>query len=62
MVNREAVNCELVWREVSNYIDGEVDPALRSAMDEHFKTCAALQVGAGGRANVVQVYSRRAHD
>jgi len=33
------VNCEQVWREVSNYLEGEVDPALRSAMDEHFRTC-----------------------
>ena len=29
------VNCEHVWREVSNYLDGEVAPDLRAAMDEH---------------------------
>ena len=26
------VNCEHVWSEISNYVDGEVDPALRAAM------------------------------
>jgi len=29
MVNREAMNCEQVWREISNYVDGEVDAGLR---------------------------------
>ncbi|MBV9340100.1 MAG: zf-HC2 domain-containing protein [Acidobacteria bacterium] len=23
------INCEQVWREVSDYLDGEVDPELR---------------------------------
>ena len=27
------VKCEEVWREVSNYMDGEVGPELRGAMD-----------------------------
>ena len=31
------VNCEQVWREISNYLEGEVDPDLRAAMDEHFR-------------------------
>jgi Putative zinc-finger len=57
MVNRESVKCELIWREVSNYIDGEVDPALRTAMDEHFKTCAHCQSVLEGARNVVQLYS-----
>ena len=43
MVNREAVNCERVWHEISNYLEGEVDAALRSAMDEHFQTCAGCK-------------------
>jgi hypothetical protein len=33
------VKCEEVWREVSNYMDGEVGPELRGAMDEHFRIC-----------------------
>jgi len=50
------VNCEQVWREVSNYLEGEVDPALRSAMDEHFRTCARCKSVMEGTRNVVALY------
>ena len=33
------VTCEQVWREVSNYHDGEVSLDLRAAMEEHFRGC-----------------------
>ena len=26
------VNCEQVWQEISNYLEGEVSPELRAAM------------------------------
>ena len=48
--------CEQVWREVSNYIDGEVDAALRSSMDEHFRTCKCCAAVLAGTRNVVQLY------
>ena len=57
MVNKESVNCELVWREISNYIDDEVDPTLRSAMDAHFQTCAHCRSVLEGTRNVIQLYS-----
>jgi hypothetical protein len=50
------VNCEQVWREVSNYLEGEVDPTLRSAMDEHFRTCARCKSVMAGTRNVVTLY------
>ncbi len=50
------VNCEQVWREVSNYLEGEVDPALRSAMDEHFRTCARCKSVMEGTRNVIALY------
>jgi hypothetical protein len=55
--NRGAVNCELVWREVSNYIEGEVDPTLRSAMDQHFQTCQHCKSVLEGTRNVIALYS-----
>jgi hypothetical protein len=55
--NREAVNCQLVWREISNYIEGEVEPGLHSAMDAHFKTCARCQSVLAGTRNVIALYS-----
>ena len=54
--NQNILNCEQVWREVSNYLDGEVDAALRSAMDGHFKTCKRCASVLAGTRNVVQLY------
>ncbi|MGA2020638.1 MAG: zf-HC2 domain-containing protein [Candidatus Sulfotelmatobacter sp.] len=56
MVNHEAVNCEQVWREISNYVDGEVDAGLRASMDEHFRTCKRCASVLAGTRNVVQLY------
>jgi len=56
MVNREAVNCELVWHEISNYLEGDVDAALRVAMDEHFRTCQRCASVLEGTRNVVRLY------
>src|SRR5260370_37091737 len=50
------VNCEHVWREVSNYLEGEVDPGLRSAMDEHIRTCTRCKAVTGGTRNVIVLY------
>ena len=57
MVNRDVMNCELVWREISNYIEGEVDAALRSDMDEHFHTCKRCTSVLVGMRNVIQLYA-----
>lgn len=50
------VHCEKVWAEISNYIDGEVDAALRPTLDEHFKTCARCASMLAGTRNVIQLY------
>jgi hypothetical protein len=54
--NLQTVNCEQVWREVSNYIEGEVDPGLRTAMEEHFRSCKRCASVLEGMRNVVQLY------
>ena len=33
------VKCEQVWQEISDYLEGEVDPVLRTAMEEHIREC-----------------------
>ncbi len=50
------VNCERVWREISNYLDGEVDSALRAAMDAHFPTCKRCTSVLEGTRNVIRLY------
>jgi hypothetical protein len=56
MVNGKAVNCEQVWREISNYVDGEVDPTLRAAMDAHFHECPRCRSVLEGTRNVTRLY------
>jgi hypothetical protein len=50
------VNCEHVWSEISNYLEGEVDPGLRAAIEEHLKGCKHCTAVFDGTRNVVQLY------
>jgi methylphosphotriester-DNA--protein-cysteine methyltransferase len=54
--NRAALSCEEVWREISNYLEEEVDPALRSAMDEHLRGCKRCTSVLEGMRNVIRLY------
>ena len=49
-------NCEQVWREVSNYLEGEVDPGLRAALEEHVRTCPRCAAVVAGTRNVLELY------
>jgi hypothetical protein len=50
------VNCEHVWQEISNYLEGDVDPTLKTAMEEHFKTCKQCTAVLEGTRNIISVY------
>jgi hypothetical protein len=50
------VNCEHVWREMSNYVDGDIDAGLCAAMEEHFHTCQRCRSVMQGMRNVVLLY------
>ena len=56
MVNDKPVNCELVWREISNYLEGDLDATLRLAMDGHFRTCSRCRSVLEGTQNVIQLF------
>lgn len=68
------ISCLEVWREISNYIDNEVDPELRARMEAHFKVCAHCSAILDGTRNVVKLvadgveyplpdgFSKRLHD
>ncbi len=49
------ISCLEVWREISNYLDGEVDAELRARMEAHFKTCAHCKAVLDGTRNVVKL-------
>ena len=52
----KSVNCETVWREISNYVEGEVDAELRLSMEEHFHGCKRCASVLAGMRNVVRLY------
>ena len=49
------ISCLEVWREVSNFIDGDVDAELRARMEAHFKDCAHCKAILDGTRNVVKL-------
>lgn len=50
------VVCEQVWREVSNYLDGDLTPELRAAVEEHSRACPRCRAVLVGTRNVIQIY------
>jgi len=50
------VNCEQVWREVSEYLEGDMDAGLRAAMDEHLRGCPRCRSVVEGTRNVIRLY------
>jgi len=50
------VNCEQVWQEISNYLEGDVEPNLRAAMDAHFQECKRCNAVLQGTQNVIQLF------
>ena len=50
------IKCEQVWRQVSDYLDGEVDPELRVAIEEHVRGCQRCTAVLDGMRDVVQLY------
>ena len=47
------ISCLEVWKEISNYIDNDVEPKLRARMEAHFKMCAHCTAILNGTRNVV---------
>ena len=54
------VTCEHVWREISNYVEGDVDLALKLALEEHLAQCPRCQSVRDGMRNVIKLYSDEA--
>ena len=49
------IDCQEVWRQISNYLDDEVEPGLRTIMTAHFKDCAHCSAILDGARNVVKL-------
>ena len=50
------VSCEEVWREISDYLEGEVEPNLRAAIEEHLRGCKHCTAVLDGTRNVIHLY------
>jgi hypothetical protein len=50
------IDCEQVWREISNYLDDEVDRETRAAMEAHFQECEHCTAVLEGTRNIVHLY------
>src|SRR5439155_18842409 len=46
------IECAEVWRQISNYLDDDVDPGLRANMSSHFNNCAHCSASLDGARNV----------
>ena len=51
----EPIQCEEVWWQISNYIDGLVQAPLREKMDQHFAECRRCRAILDGTRNVVKL-------
>jgi len=49
------VSCDEVWRQISNYLEGEISVGLRARMDEHLKDCKRCAAVVVGTRNVVRL-------
>ena len=49
------ISCLEVWREVSNYLDNEVEPELRARIERHLKACHHCTAILEGTSNTVRL-------
>ena len=47
------LSCREVWKEISNYLEGEVDAALRADLEAHFAQCRHCTALLDGTRNVI---------
>jgi len=47
------IDCKHVWQHISEYIEGDVDAALRAEIDLHLETCEICSAVLDSTRNVV---------
>ena len=50
------IDCQEVWRDISDYIDGELEPKQRTALEKHFAECRHCASILEGTCNVIRLY------
>lgn len=49
------ISCVEVWQEISNYVDGDVEPEMKSRMEAHLRKCKHCVAVLEGTRNTVQL-------
>ena len=49
------ISCAEVWREISNFVDGEVEPEIKARMEHHFRNCKNCTAVLEGTRNTVRL-------
>jgi anti-sigma factor RsiW len=49
------IGCQKVLREISSYIDDDVEPGLRADMEEHLRGCKHCTAVLDGIRNVIRL-------
>ena len=49
------IDCQEVWRHISDLVDGDLSADLRARMEAHFKACVHCKAIFDGANNLVQV-------
>jgi putative zinc finger protein len=47
------IHCRKVWREISNYLEGDLSPEMRRDLEEHFANCRNCTALLDGTRNVL---------
>ena len=47
------ISCFEVWRQISDYVDNDVDPELKARLEFHFERCKDCKAILDGTRNVV---------
>jgi anti-sigma factor RsiW len=50
------ITCEEVWRDISDYVDDELDEKQRAALEEHFAQCRHCAAVLEGTCNIIRLY------
>ena len=50
------IDCQEVWRDISDYIDDELDRKRRATLEEHFAICRHCASILEGTCNVIRLY------
>lgn len=53
------IRCEEVWRDISDYIDEDLDPIRQAALDQHFAECRHCTALLDGTRNIIGLYRDR---